>query len=68
MKYVVESKRSEGRWCRVAVWSVPSGRFRAFLDYTNNSPAYDSDTQTRVRRIHGDPPAEFNYPKDKVDA
>jgi hypothetical protein len=67
VKYAVETKRLFGGWSRGAVWSVPEGRFREFLEYINTHRTKTSGPTSRVRHIHGDPPAKFNYPEDKVD-
>jgi hypothetical protein len=64
VKYAVESRRLFGDWSRGAIWEVPHGKFREFLDYINSYwPTYGA--RSRVRRIHGDPPAKYTWPADR---
>jgi len=63
-KYVVEVKRMLLGWSRGAVWAVRPDDFRDFLTYINGCNEAAGST-TRVRRIHGDPPAKYTWPKDR---
>ncbi len=63
-RYIAESKRFRGGWCRGAVWAVLSDDFREFLTYINECGKH-TGVETRVRRIPGDPDAKYIWPEDR---
>lgn len=66
-KYAVEAKRFLSGWSRGAIWAVCSCDFREFLNYINSHRAATDGPKTRVRHIHGNPPAKYTWPDDRKD-
>lgn len=63
VKYIIETKRLFKGWSQGAVWLVPSGCFRAFLEYINGCDNHFGATM-RIRRVRGDLLASYFWPED----